>query len=39
MKKRIISILSLLSILVTILPCSYAMAEDTDDLKGKAAVL
>ena len=33
MKKKIISFLSLLSVIVTMLPCGYAMAEDTDDLK------
>ena len=39
MKKKIISFLSLLSVIVAILPCSYAMAEDTDDLNRKASVL
>ena len=39
MKKKIISFLSLLSVIVTMLPCSYAMAEDVNDLKRKASVL
>lgn len=39
MKKKIISFLSLLSVIVTMLPCGYAMAEDTDDLNRKASVL
>lgn len=39
MKKKIISFLSLLSVIVTMLPCGYAMAEDTDDLERKASVL
>lgn len=39
MKKKIISFLSLLSVIVTMLPCGYAMAEDTDGLERKASVL
>lgn len=39
MKKKIISFLFLLSVIVTMLPCGYAMAEDTGDLKRRASVL
>ena len=39
MKKNIISFLCLISLITTVLPCSYALAGNTDGLNRKTSVL